>query len=969
MDDEVVQRVFQEGGRDYFQQQPSTSTSSSSSILQSLPLHVSFDHGYYLLVKSIQELREKKEGLVTVGIGGPSGSGKTSLAEKVASVIGCTVIPMENYRDGVDEVTDLDSIDFDALIQNLEDLTEGKDTMIPVFDFQQKKRVGSKAIKSAMSGVVIVDGTYALHAKLRSLLDIRVAVVGGVHFSLLSKVRYDIGDSCSLDYLIDSIFPLFRKHIEPDLHHAQIRINNSFVSSFREAIYKLKCRSESPDGHSSFFLKEDEAQTDNFIEMYLRPPSASEEARINDWIKVRQSGIRYYLSLGDQRIVDKNFIIRPKAEFEVGRMTLGGLLALGYNVVVSYKRASTSVNIGSLSLSFETIDTLGETFLVLRGTDRKTVGAEALRLGITGQWITKSYLEMILERKGVPRLNTPPLVSPTSISSTQEKVIAAPKPIRTTPNLVTRLEDLSQPWTRSPTKSQMEPVLPTWHFASSDPSHGGSVVGSSAFRDTMKLAPMPDSYDLDRGLLLAVQGIQFLLENKGLPVIVGIGGPSGSGKTSLAHKMANIVGCEVVSLESYFKSEQVKDFKYDDFNSLDLPCFRSNASLLHFCLLQNIGDIRHGRKTKIPVFNLETGSRSCFKDLEISEDCGVIIFEGVYALHPEIRKSLDLWIAVVGGVHSHLISRVQRDKSRVGCFMSQNEIMMTVFPIFQQHIEPHLVHAHLKIRNDFDPVLSPESSLFVLKSNKQVAYQDILSILDSAKFCSSVQNFIDIYLRLPGTPTNGHLAESDCVRVRICEGRFALLIREPIREGNFIIQPKVDFDISISTVSGLLNLGYQAVAYIEASALIYQDGKILIEVDHLQDAPSPYVQIKGVNKEAVAAAGSALKLDGSYTTKSYLQIILEGLPLVERSYSGIHTHQAARLQELVESIQSQWTKQGGGTPSESSHGREASPMDSIIEDMQSRIRRLERWQTINTVLWTFLMSALVGYSLYQRQRQ
>lgn len=51
--------------------------------------------------------------------------------------------------------------------------------------------------------------------------------------------------------------------------------------------------------------------------MYLRPPCASEEARINDWIKVRQSGIKYYLSLGDQRIVDKNYIIRPRAEFEV----------------------------------------------------------------------------------------------------------------------------------------------------------------------------------------------------------------------------------------------------------------------------------------------------------------------------------------------------------------------------------------------------------------------------------------------------------------------------------------------------------------------------------------------------------------------------------------------------------------------------------------------------------------------------
>ncbi|CAL0331299.1 unnamed protein product [Lupinus luteus] len=152
MDDEVVQRVFHEGGRDYFQQQPSTS--SSSSILQSLPLHVSFDHGYYLLVKSIQELREKKVGLVTVGIGGPSGSGKTSLAEKVASVIGCTVISMENYRDGVDEGNDLVSIDFDTLIKNLEDLTKGNDTSIPVFDYPQKRRVGYKAIKSASSGVV-----------------------------------------------------------------------------------------------------------------------------------------------------------------------------------------------------------------------------------------------------------------------------------------------------------------------------------------------------------------------------------------------------------------------------------------------------------------------------------------------------------------------------------------------------------------------------------------------------------------------------------------------------------------------------------------------------------------------------------------------------------------------------------------------------------------------------------------------
>lgn len=52
-------------------------------------------------------------------------------------------------------------------------------------------------------------------------------------------------------------------------------------------------------------------------------------------------------------------------------MTLGGLLALGYTVVVSYKRASATVNNGKVTISFETIDVLGETFMVMRGTNRK----------------------------------------------------------------------------------------------------------------------------------------------------------------------------------------------------------------------------------------------------------------------------------------------------------------------------------------------------------------------------------------------------------------------------------------------------------------------------------------------------------------------------------------------------------------------------------------------------------------------
>lgn len=49
--------------------------------------------------------------------------------------------------------------------------------------------------------------------------------------------------------------------------------------------------------------------------------------------------------------------------------------------------------------------------------------------------------------------------------------------------------------------------------------------------------------------------------------------------------MANIVGCEVVSLETYYKSEQVKDFKYDDFSSIDLSLLSKVRLFFLFLLL------------------------------------------------------------------------------------------------------------------------------------------------------------------------------------------------------------------------------------------------------------------------------------------------------------------------------------------------------------------------------------------------
>lgn len=79
--------------------------------------------------------------------------------------------------------------------------------------------------------------------------------------------------------------------------------------------------------------------------------------------------------------------------------------------------------------------------------------------------VSNSYIQF----SGVPRLNTPPLLSNVTPATTQELKIAAPKPLRISPYLANRIEDLPQPWTRSPTKSKTEPVLATWHFVPPDP--------------------------------------------------------------------------------------------------------------------------------------------------------------------------------------------------------------------------------------------------------------------------------------------------------------------------------------------------------------------------------------------------------------------------------------------------------------------------------------------------------------------
>lgn len=68
-------------------------------------------------------------------------------------------------------------------------------SQVPIYDFKESRRVGYRTVEVPESRVVILEGIYALNARLRPLLDLRVSITGGVHFDLVKRVLRDINRS------------------------------------------------------------------------------------------------------------------------------------------------------------------------------------------------------------------------------------------------------------------------------------------------------------------------------------------------------------------------------------------------------------------------------------------------------------------------------------------------------------------------------------------------------------------------------------------------------------------------------------------------------------------------------------------------------------------------------------------------------------------------------------------------------
>ncbi|XAR63854.1 Uridine kinase [Bertholletia excelsa] len=367
---------------------------------------LSFEKGFFIVIRACQLLAQNNEGIIFVGIAGPSGAGKTVFTEKLLNFIpSIAVITMDNYNDSsriIDgNYDDPRLTDYETLLENIHGLKEGKPVQVPIYDFKSSSRTGYRTIEVPSSRVVIIEGIYALSEKLRPLLDLRVSVTGGVHFDLVKRVLRDIHRAGQepeeiIHQISETVYPMYKAFIEPDLQTAHIKIINKFnpFSGFQNPTYVLKSTRIVTGEQIKAVLSEEHKETkEEIYDIYLLPPGEDPEA-CQSYLRMRNREGKYNLMF-EEWVTDRPFIISPRITFAASVKLLGGLMALGYTIATILKRSSHIFSDDKVTVKIDWLEQVNRKYVQVQARDRLYVKFTAEQLGLDGSYVPRTYIEQI----------------------------------------------------------------------------------------------------------------------------------------------------------------------------------------------------------------------------------------------------------------------------------------------------------------------------------------------------------------------------------------------------------------------------------------------------------------------------------------------------------------------------------------------------------------------------------------------
>ncbi|XP_017440471.1 inorganic pyrophosphatase TTM1 isoform X2 [Vigna angularis] len=317
-------------------------------------------------------------------------------------------------------------------METLMGLKAGKPVQVPLYDFKSSSRIGYRTVEVPSSRIVIIEGIYALSEKLRPLLDLRVSVTGGVHFDLVKRVLRDIHRAGQepeeiIHQISETVYPMYKAYIEPDLQTAHIKVINKFnpFSGFQNPTYILKsARTVTVDQIKEIIAAQHTETKEETYDIFLLPPGEDPEA-CQSYLRMRNRDGKYNLMF-EEWVTDSPFIISPRITFEVSVRLLGGLMALGYTIASILKRSSHIFRDDKVTIKTDWLEQLNRTYVQVQGKDRNYCKFVAEKLGLDGSYVSRTYIEQIQLEKLVNDVMALPddLKSKLSID---DDVVSSPK--------------------------------------------------------------------------------------------------------------------------------------------------------------------------------------------------------------------------------------------------------------------------------------------------------------------------------------------------------------------------------------------------------------------------------------------------------------------------------------------------------------------------------------------------------------
>ena len=185
--------------------------------------------------------------------------------------------------------------------------------------------------------------------------------------------------------------------------------------------------------------------------------------------------------------------------------------------------------------------------------------------------------------------------------------------------------------------------------------------------------------------------------------------------------------------------------------------------------------------------------------------------------------------------------------------------------------------------------LRPESQI---NAHEQQRAQDVDDTMEHWQ-----ERTLDIYLSPPGRYVQP--GSPSAVRIRQFNGKFRMMLRDYIDEGNFIICPQAELRVSLRVLRGLMRAGFTVAGLLEihSEVLRHKTNGLTVSIDTLPQLGARMMQIMHCDKAAVSRAAELLHC-GSHS------FVKEGYDSFAMSTWKLGVHRAARTD---------WASSGAGS--------------------------------------------------------